>query len=74
MYYIIKKEGKNNMHVSILNQGFTHEKTYQIMIVKSGAVYHVYPGKLFTLEEAKTICNNNGFIIDAVGTLYQIIK
>ena len=62
------------MHVSILNQEFNREKTYQIMIVNGGAVYHVYPGKLFTLEDAKTICNNNGFIIDAIGTLYQIIK
>lgn len=62
------------MHVSILNQGFNSAKKYQIMIINGGAAFHVFPGKLFTLEEAKTICNNNNYVIDAIGTLYQIIK
>ena len=61
------------MQVFIINQQLNHEKQYQIMIKNNNCFYHVYPGKLYTVEEAKTICNNNNFTVVMIGTFYQCI-
>lgn len=59
------------MQVFIIDQGFNHKKKYQIMTQKAGTFYHVYPGKLYTLEEAKTICSTNNYNIVSIGTIWQ---
>ena len=58
------------MNVSIIKQIY-HEKGYQIMVERGSAFYHVYPGKLFTLEEAKTICSANCFNVVSIGDIWQ---
>lgn len=58
------------MNVSIIKQTH-HEKGYQIMIATQYGFNHVYPGKLFTLEEAKTICSTNGFNVVSIGDIWQ---
>ena len=67
------KEGKEKMNVFIINQEFNHLKTYQIMIGDQFGFRHVFPGQLFTLEQAKTICKENNFNIIKIGTIYQCI-
>ena len=62
------------MNVSIINQGFNHPKSYQIMIADQHGFRHIFPGKLFTLEEAKTICTENKYIIDSIGDMWQCSK
>lgn len=61
------------MNVFIINQELNHKKQYQIMIADAFGFRHVFPGKLFTLEEAKTICNENNFTIIKIGTKYQCL-
>lgn len=58
------------MNVCIIKQTH-HEKGYQIMIEDRFGFNHVYPGKLFTLEEAKQICKENNFNIAAIGDIWQ---
>ena len=58
------------MNVSIIKQTH-HEKGYQIMIEKANCFYHVYPGKLFTLEEAKQICSTNNYNVVSIGDIWQ---
>ena len=62
------------MNVVILDQQFNREKRFQIMRRVNYGVYHIFPGQLFTLEQAREICAVYGFTIDAIGTLYQITK
>ena len=63
------------MQVFIINQNLNRSKTYQIMIAYGANGFsHVYPGKLFTLEEAKTICNSNGFTVCGIGSIWQCLK
>ena len=62
------------MNVFIINQGFKHLKTYQIMTAAGSGFDHVYPGKLFTLEEAQTICRANGFIVCGIGSIWECNK
>lgn len=62
------------MQVSIINQEFNHPKRYQIMVQSGNGFTHVYPGKLYTLEEAKAICTANGFTVISIGSIWQCIK
>ena len=62
------------MNVYIIDQGFNHLKRYQIMISDGYGFNHIYPGKLFTLEEAKTICSTNNYNIMGIGSIWQCIK
>ena len=62
------------MNVSIIDQEFNHPKIYQIMVSNNFGFTHVFPGQLFTLEEAKTICNDNNYIVDSIGTIWQCLK
>ena len=61
------------MNVFIINQELNHKKQYQIMTAAGSGFYHVFPGKLFTLDQAKTICKENNFNIIKTGTIYQCI-
>ena len=62
------------MKVCIINQGLRHEKRYQIMQRDSYGFTHVFPGKLFTLEEAQAECQKRGFEVVAVGDIWQCSK
>jgi hypothetical protein len=61
----------HKMNVSIIKQSFNHGKCYQIMVEVTHGFNHVFPGKLFTLEEAKTICSANGFTVVSIGDIWQ---
>lgn len=62
------------MNVCIINQELYRDKQYQIMQQCGAGFNHVYPGKLFTLEQAKEICKENNFNIVAIGTIWECIK
>ena len=62
------------MDVVIINQELNREQQYQIMIQYGTGFSHVYPGKLFTLEQAKEICKQNNLNVTAIGTIWQCIK
>lgn len=62
------------MQVSIIDQGFNHSKRFQIMVQSGNGFTHVYPGKLYTIEEAKAICAANGFTVVAIGSIWQCTK
>lgn len=59
------------MNVCIIDQGINHRKRYQIMVQVGSGFNHLFPGKLFTLEQAKAICNDN---IAAIGTVWECLK
>lgn len=59
------------MDVYIINQELNHTKKFQIMVKRKSAFYHIYPGQLFTLEEAKNICDKNGFNVVKIGDIWQ---
>lgn len=61
------------MNVCIINRELNRDKQYQIMTKCGTGFNHVYPGKLFTLEQAKTICNENNFNIIAIGDIWQCL-
>ena len=58
------------MNVCIIDTG-QHEKHYQLMYPAVCGFNHIYPGKLFTLDEAQQLCTSNGYTILKIGTLYQ---
>lgn len=51
-----------------------HPNGYQIMKESNGAFYHLFPGKLFTLEEARQICTANAFDVLAVGSIWECLS
>ena len=59
------------MKVCIIDQRFNHEKRYQIMRRDPYGFTHVFPGKLFTLEEAKAECEKQGYEVIAIGDIWQ---
>lgn len=61
------------MNVYIINRELNREKQYQIMTKCSFGFNHVYPGKLFTLEQAHTVCCENGFNVIATGNVWQCL-
>lgn len=62
------------MDVVIINRELGREKQFQIMHNMGIGFSHVYPGQLFTLEQAKAICKENNFNIVAIGTIWQCSK
>lgn len=62
------------MNVCIVEQGLRKEARFQIMINRNDTFYHVYPGKLYTMEAAKEICKNNGYNIIAIGDIWHCVK
>lgn len=59
------------MDVYIINQELNRAKKFQIMLNQKNAFYHIFPGELFTLEEAKNICDKNGFKVVKIGNIWQ---
>lgn len=59
------------MEVCIVNRELRTDKKYQIMVRARYGFNHVYPSKLFTLEEAKQICKSNGYTVVAIGDIWQ---
>lgn len=59
------------MNVYIINQELNRTKTFQIMVKRKNAFYHIFPGELFTLEEAKNICDKNDFNVVKIGNIWQ---
>lgn len=62
------------MNVCIINQGFRHKKRYQIMTAAGTGFNHVFPGKLFDLNEAIKICGQNQWTIDAIGDIWHCLN
>ena len=62
------------MKVSIIDQELNHPKRYQIMKQSGSGFYHLHPGKLYTLEEAKAICTANGYTVESIGSIWKCIK
>ena len=44
-------------------------------MVKSGTLFeHLYPGKLFDLNQAIKICSENNYEIEAIGTMWNCLS
>lgn len=61
------------MDVVIMERDLTIGIFYQIMTVTKYGLNHVYPGKLFTLDEAKKECKKMKYVIHAIGDSWEII-
>ena len=61
------------MEVCIVNtvERFKNGKGWQIMRRVSCGFNHVFPGVLFTLDEARRVCTERGFGVVAVGDMWQ---
>ena len=59
------------MEVCIIDRELQGENRYQIMRRDTYGFTHVFPGKLFTLEEAQAECEKNGFEVIAIGDIWQ---
>lgn len=61
------------MDVCIVNtiERMKNGKGWQIMKRVPCGFNHVFPGILFTLDEARNVCRDHGFDIVAVGDLWQ---
>lgn len=57
--------------VCIIDRELQVENRYQIMRRDAYGFTHVFPGKLFTLEEAQAQCEKNGFEVIAIGDIWQ---
>lgn len=47
---------------------------YQIMGIQYDGFWHIFPGQLFTLEEAKAKCEEIGATVVAVGDECECLK
>lgn len=60
------------MDVYIIDRELRHDKRYQIMKKwGSNGFSHVFPGVLFTLEEAKDTCTENNYNVVKIGDIWQ---
>lgn len=50
------------------------EKRFQIMERQSSGLFHIFPGKLWNLEEAVKICQKNNWKILAIGDFWHIVE
>ena len=57
--------------VCIIDRCLCIEQHYQIMRRDRYGFSHVFPGKLFTLEEAQAECKKQGFEVVAIGDIWQ---
>jgi hypothetical protein len=62
------------MTVYIINRELYREKQYQIMTGNSYGFNHVFPGQLFTLNQAIEICKEHNFNIANIGNIWQCIS
>lgn len=47
---------------------------WQIMERAGSGYSHMFPGELYTREEAVNICNNKGFQVVAIGDFWQSLE
>ena len=59
------------MEVCIVHTIERKERGWQIMKRTWCGFYHVFPGVLFTLDEARNECRERGFNVIAVGDMWQ---
>ena len=59
------------MDVCIVHIVERKERGWQIMKRAPCGFNHVFPGVLFTLNEARNVCRDHGFDVVAVGDLWQ---
>ena len=50
------------------------EKGYQIMRRAESGFTHVFPGVVFTLDEARNICRKHNFNVVATGDFWQCLE
>lgn len=62
------------MEVCIVHTLEYRAKGWQIMRRMWCGFDHVFPGKLFTLDEAMSLCAERGFNIVAVGDRWQCLE
>lgn len=67
-------KGADNMNVFIIDTERQNSNRYQIMSGGNGMFEHLYPAKLFTLEQATTICKENNYHIVKIGTMWQCVS
>lgn len=61
------------MSVFIIDKELRTNKKYQIMVRRGTCFFHVFPGQLFTLEEARAICVENGYNVAGIGDIWQCV-
>ena len=61
------------MQVYIIDRELRTKAKYQIMVKQGSGFYHVYPGKLFTMEKAIETCSENNLTVIKTGTLWECI-
>ena len=62
------------MDVCIVHTIERKEQGWQVMKRTWCRFYHVFPGVLFTLDEARNVCRERGFNVVAVGDLWQCVE
>ena len=62
------------MDVCIVHTIERKERGWQIMRRISYGFNHVFPGVLFTLDEARNVCRERGFNVVAVGDIWQCVE
>ena len=71
----IKKRGlKMGKDVCIVHMIERDEKGWQIMKRTRSGFNHVFPGVLFTLDEARDACRKHGFNVIATGDMWQCLE
>ena len=65
------REEALNMDVCIVHTIERKERGWQVMKRTWCGFYHVFPGVLFTLDEARNECRERGFNVIAVGDIWQ---
>ena len=61
------------MKTCIIDTERNTEQRYQIMRNSGTLFEHLYPGKLFTLNQAKEICKQNNIEVYAIGTMWECL-
>ena len=66
----------DKMEVCIVNtiERLKDGKGWQIMKRAGSGYNHVFPGALYTMEEAANICNENNFQVVAIGDFWECLK
>ena len=68
------KRRTEKMDVCIVHTIERKERGWQVMKRISYGFNHVFPGVLFTLDEAWNVCRERGFNVVAVGDLWQCVE
>ena len=64
------------MEVCIVNtiERLKDGKGWQIMKRAGSGYNHVFPGAMYTMEEAKNICNEKNLHVVAIGDFWECLK